>query len=516
MELVKKNIHMNCLKGKMVHQITLDDDMIVPDRLPDIQNKITEDGTVLVDSAKISPNKVMVSGKLKFKLMYKAHSSEGSIHRLDGMIDFNEIINMDGLEEGDTIHIDFNIDDLSVQVINSRKISIKAIVTVTVLAETLHDEVLAIDIDTEQVECIRENLDITQIALRKKDLLRIREEVDLSAGKMNISEIIWNTAHLVGTQVKLLEDKINVSGEISIFVLYTAEEGPLQWMEAGVPFNGMIEVPGCAEDQIPSIDLKLTSTDIEVKPDYDGEQRIFQIDGVINVDIKLYEEQQLTILKDVYSRKKDFTPVMRVAEYENLLMKNISKCKTSSKRKLNLDAAHIMQICSCNGEVRLDDMSIEEDGILVEGVVDTSVLYICSDDGNPLCCARETLPFSHKIEVANMNQNCIFKIQSMVEQLNCSMIGADEIELKAVILLDCIVFDRISKEIIIDIKEQEYDIEKISKIPAIVGYVVQKGDTLWNIAKKFYTTVDSLKELNELKSAELVPGQMIIAVKQPT
>lgn len=515
MELIKKNIHMNRLKGKMVHQITLDDDMIVPDRLPDIQNKITEDGNVMVDSAKISPNKVTVTGKLKFKLMYKAQATEGGIHRLDGIIDFNEIINMDGLEEGDTIHIDFDIDDLSIQVINSRKISVKAIVTVTVLAETLHDEELAVDLDNDRVECIRENLDITQIALRKKDLLRIREEVDLSAGKMNISEIIWNTAHLVGTQVKLLEDKINISGEISMFVLYTAEEGPLQWMEASVPFNGMIEVPGCMEDQIPSIDLKLTSADIEVKPDYDGEQRIFQIDGVINVDIKLYEEQQMMILKDVYSREKELTPVMRVAEYENLLMKNVSKCKVGDKRKMNLDTAHIMQICSCSGEIRLDDMSVEEDGILVEGVVDVSVLYICSDDGNPLCCARETLPFSHKIEVTNMNQNCVFKIQSMIEQMNCSMTGADEIEIKAILLLDCIVFDRISKEIIVDIKEQEYDMEKISQMPAIVGYVVQKGDTLWNIAKKFYTTVDSLKELNELKSNELVPGQMIIAVKQP-
>lgn len=516
MDIVKKNIHMNCLKGKMVHQITLDDDMIVPDRLPDIQNKITEDGSVMVDSAKVSPNKVAVAGKLKFKLMYKAQAGEGGIHRLDGMIDFNEVINMDGLEEGDTVHIDFDIDDLSIQVINSRKISAKAIVTVTVLAETIRDEELAVGIEGEQVECICENLDITQIALRKKDLLRIREEVDLSSGKMNISEIIWNTAHLVGTQVKVLEDKINISGDISMFVLYMAEEGPLQWMEATVPFNGMIEVPGCSEDQIPCIDLKLTSADIDVKPDYDGEQRVFQIDGVINVDIKLYEEQQMMVLKDVYSREKDLTPITSMAEYENLLMKNVSKCKVTDKRKMNLDTAHIMQICSCTGEIRLDDMSVEEDGILVEGVVEISVLYICSDDSNPLNCTKETMPFTHKIEVGNMNQNCVFKIQSTIEQLNCMMTGADEIEIKAILLLDCIVFDRIEKEIIVDIKEEEYDMEKISQIPAIVGYVVQKGDTLWNIAKKFYTTVDSLKEMNDLKSGDLVVGQMLIAVKQPS
>lgn len=514
MELIKKNIHMNRLKGKMVNQITLDDDMIVPDKFPDISNKITEDGNIMVDSVKISPNKVNVNGKLKFKMMYKASSSEDGIHRLDGSINFDENINMDGIEEGDTINVDFDIDDLSISVINSRKISIKAIITVTVLAETLHDEEMAVDLETNEAECIKDNLDITQIAMRKKDLLRIREEIDLGTGKMNINEVIWNTASLVGTQIKVMEDKINISGEIVIFVLYTAEDGPLQWVDANVPFNGIVEMPGCYEDMIPSIELKLSAADIEAKPDYDGEQRLLQLDGIVNVDIKLYEEQHLSILKDIYSRKKELLPITSMAEYENLLMKNVSKCRASEKIKVNLDNAHIMQICSCHGDIRLDDVSVEDDGIMTEGVIDVSVLYICSDDRNPLCCVRQSIPFSHKIEVGDINQNCIFKMRSMTEQLNCIMTGSDEMEVKAVITLDCIVFDKISKEIIVDVEERDYDMETISQMPAIVGYVVQKGDTLWNVAKKFYTTVDSLKEINELKTSDLIPGEMIVAVKK--
>ena len=514
MELIKKNIHMNKLKGKMVNQITLDDDMIVPDKFPDISNKITENGSIMVDSVKVSPNKVNVNGKLKFKMMYKALTSENEIHKLDGNILFDENINMDGIEEGDTINVDFDIDDLTLTVINSRKISVKAIITVTVMAEALHDEEMAVDVESPNVEFTKENMDITQIAIRKKDLLRIREEIDLGSGKMNINEIIWNTANLVGTQTKLMEDKINISGEIVVFVLYTAEEGPLQWVDASVPFNGIIEVAGCFEDMIPSIELRLSGTEIEAKPDYDGEERLLQLDGIINVDIKLYEEQHLSVLKDVYSREKDLKPITNMAEYENLLMKNISKCRVTEKIKVNLDNAHIMQICSCCGEIRLDDISVVEDGLMAEGVIDVSILYISSNDSNPLCCARESIPFNHKIEVSNIDENCVYKIRSMTEQLNCIMTGSDEMEIKAVLILDCIVFDRITREIIVDVEEHDYDMEKISQMPAIVGYVVQNGDTLWNVAKKFYTTVDSLKENKKKKNNQLVPGEMIIAVKK--
>ena len=62
MALIKKNIHMNKMKGKIVSQITLDDDVNVPDRLPDIGNKITETGNLLVDSVKATQNKVSVKG----------------------------------------------------------------------------------------------------------------------------------------------------------------------------------------------------------------------------------------------------------------------------------------------------------------------------------------------------------------------------------------------------------------------------------------------------------------------
>ena len=39
------------------------------------------------------------------------------------------------------------------------------------------------------------------------------------------------------------------------------------------------------------------------------------------------------------------------------------------------------------------------------------------------------------------------------------------------------------------------------------GYIVQDGDSLWKIAKKYRTSIDSLKEINHLESERLKPGQ---------
>jgi membrane-bound lytic murein transglycosylase D len=47
--------------------------------------------------------------------------------------------------------------------------------------------------------------------------------------------------------------------------------------------------------------------------------------------------------------------------------------------------------------------------------------------------------------------------------------------------------------------------------PGAKTYIVQPGDTLWDITRKFQgLTVEKLKTLNNLKSNELKPGQKLI------
>lgn len=515
MALIKKNIHMNKVKGKIVSQMTMDDDINVPDRLPDIGNKITETGNIMVDSVKVMQNKICTKGKLKFKMMYKSQEQQVDIHKLDGSIDFDEIINMDGINDGDNLSVDLIIEDLSINVINSRKISVKAIVTVVVIAENISDEEFAVEIEDEDIDYIKDSVKLTQIAMRKKDLLRIKEEISLGTGKLNINEIIWNTASLCNEQSKILDDKIALSGEIKVFVLYNADDGPLQWMDATVPFNGLIDMPGCSDEMIPSVEMKLSNIDIEARPDYDGEQRMLMIDGIVNVDIKLYEEQQFEIVKDAYSRKKDVVLTTKETEYENLLVKNVTKCKVSERLKVKgLEGYSILQICNCSCEIKIDDISLTEDGLLAEGVLEVWILYVCSDDGNPLCCIKGNLPFSQKIDVNGIRENCIYNIKANIENLSANMTGTDEIEVKAGILLDCIVFEKNKKNVIVDMEEKEYDLDMLNELPGIVCYVVKDGDTKWSIAKEFYTTVESINMINDLKGDELKAGEMLLLVKK--
>ena len=94
------------------------------------------------------------------------------------------------------------------------------------------------------------------------------------------------------------------------------------------------------------------------------------------------------------------------------------------------------------------------------------------------------------------------------------MINSEEIEIKAVLSLDALIMQQLEAEIITDIMAKPYDMEQIQALPGIVGYVVKPGDTLWKIAKRFYSTVDSIKLINELKDDKIHPGDKLVLMKK--
>ena len=61
----------------------------------------------------------------------------------------------------------------------------------------------------------------------------------------------------------------------------------------------------------------------------------------------------------------------------------------------------------------------------------------------------------------------------------------------------------------------DMDKEELNSYPSITVYIVKKGDTLWNLAKRFNTTVQDIVEINDLdENAPINIGQKLIILKK--
>lgn len=92
-------------------QITLENDMNVPDSKPDIDKIIKIEGNISSNSVSALEGKVNVKGTLDYFILYASNDDIVPIHNLSGSINFDESVGLDNVSEGDEINCHFEIDD---------------------------------------------------------------------------------------------------------------------------------------------------------------------------------------------------------------------------------------------------------------------------------------------------------------------------------------------------------------------------------------------------------------------
>lgn len=535
MQLNKIKLHSCTTFASAQSQITLDDDYNVPDYRPDIVKVLKEKGELHFDEAKAAAGAAWLKGRLVFRVLYRSDQENGKISCLKGEIPFQEKLNMDGVQEYDVIQASGEIEDLTIGVIHSRKISVRAVILLKTEEPREKEDELCVGIEADDgCEKRYRNTNILQLLCMKRDQCRQKSEITLPSSKPNVQEILWKSLEIRNLDTKMGQDGVKLSGEVLISVLYQEEEETdrVQWYETVIPLDCGVECDaGTEADIIYKVKARPASMELEVKPDYDGEERVLVLELVMNLDIRVWKEQEISMLEDVYSLKHEIIPVCTGVTLHHISVKNDSQCRLTEQMELAESQEKILQICSCEGTVHLESTELTEQGVRAEGILVTELLYITTDDQMPIGSAREIYPFEQLIEIpqqtARTERNKLEELEALerknklqteldcrISQLSAVMLDQDHVEIKAVIGLDLLAFEQEQIDNITDTREEPLDMEQLQKRPGLVGYIAKDGDSLWSIAKENHTTVEDILRDNHRTDEDLRRGEKILIVKK--
>lgn len=535
MQLNKIKLHSCTTFASAQSQITLDDDYNVPDYRPDIVKVLKEKGELHFDEVKAAAGAAWLKGRLVFRVLYRSDQENGKISCLKGEIPFQEKLNMDGVQEYDVIQASGEIEDLTIGVIHSRKISVRAVILLKTEEPQEKEDELCVGIEADDgCEKRYRNTNILQLLCMKRDQCRQKSEITLPSSKPNVQEILWKSLEIRNLDTKMGQDGVKLSGEVLISVLYQEEEETdrVQWYETVIPLDCGVECDaGTEADIIYKVKARPASMELEVKPDYDGEERVLVLELVMNLDIRVWKEQEISMLEDVYSLKKEIIPVCTGVTLHHISVKNDSQCRLNEQMELAESQEKILQICSCEGTVHLESTELTEQGVRAEGILVTELLYITTDDQMPIGSAREIYPFEQLIEIpqqtARTERNKLEELEALerknklqteldcrISQLSAVMLDQDHVEIKAVIGLDLLAFEQEQIDNITDTREEPLDMEQLQKRPGLVGYIAKDGDSLWSIAKENHTTVEDILRDNHRTDEDLRRGEKILIVKK--
>ena len=225
-------------KAKSFSQITLDDDYIVRDNKPDVVRVIYSRGDIWVEDVKAGNQGLWITGKLRFSTLYQSDDENHRLESVNGEVPFQEKVMMDEVEEGDDVVVDMTIEDLSVGIINSRKLVVRAVVNVTAKNLEEEDEEIVCGIMDEGYEQKTSDFPMLCLVENTKEQLRMQREMILPNSRTNIGQITFYQVDFRNEEIILQDDTVQVKLDGQIWVLYRSEStGESECYETSVPLT---------------------------------------------------------------------------------------------------------------------------------------------------------------------------------------------------------------------------------------------------------------------------------------
>lgn len=514
MEVITKQIETNRVEKRLTSQFMVDEDFNVPDSKNDVKKIVMSEGHLRIDEVKPVENYLRVQGDVEFQLLYVAEGYEPAFSCIEGKIPFVEMVYA---EEGANQNLEIKSTrvELGSNLIHSRKLRIKAMVELTLEAERQCVEDIPTDVEGgEGIFKKQEKLDLLKLHTSKKDTYRIKEELTLPGTKETIGVMLWTDVVNRKLDTRLAVDELQLSGELLAFCFYESPDGKLDWVEQTIPYEGRVECYGVDETMFHHVEANLEEIHTDIRVDEDGEMRIIGIEGTLQLCIAVYEEEQIDVLEDLYSLEQNCVPETKDVTYEQLVLQNHSKCKIMERLSIPELKNEILQICHSSGVVRVDRTEVREDGVLVEGALYLSFLFVKSNDDMPFDTWQGVVPFSHLMECNETEEELCFHIATTLEQLSITMQGGDEIEVKAILSFRGFFKKCGKRRMISEVNMIPLSMEEIEKRPSVIGYIVKPGDDLWSLAKRYSTSVEAIKELNEVGEDKLKAGDRLLIFKE--
>lgn len=516
-ELIKNPLKVCKIVGENVYSTVVEEDINVPDVNPDVYKVLAPTATVLIKDCEVLSDKVLVNGQVLINILYEADMEGKPMHSMDVSANLSQAIEIPGAKSKMKEFVNAVVQHVECSIINSRKLNMRVIMDLGCRVEELFDLELASDIrGLSDIQILREPCKIKQVVSYNKDQYNINEKLVVAPEKPAVHKILKTDFKVVLKDDKITDGKVELNGVLGINVLYTAmdEENSIDLLEFEVPFNQYIEVPAAERNMDCVTEVNPGQFYIEAVENDEGEKKLLTIEAVINVNTKVYKEAEEEAVSDAYSPSN----VIEISKDMVKMNEFVGKGRSNTVIKESISIRHtdpeIEKVCYVNAIPVINETRILDDKVLVEGVLETDAIYMSSFSGEPMCSLRELIPFRHFVEIPGLKlgMQCIAKCN--VDSLTFSSMNSQMIEVRVVISVSADAYKQTDKKLVNRVEEVDGITIDQSRIPAVTIYLVQKGDTMWSIAKRYNTTVDALVKLNSIENpSKIVTGMQIMILK---
>lgn len=485
---INKSVFNSCQEVSVSLEINL------PDYCTDIAKILKCTAEPELVSKSVSGNRMTVDGNVIINVIYC--DSNDHIQAYKTSTPFTKIFESSDELAGGLIKIDFCGESASVRPLSPRKADVNASFKICIDVCEKKEIRMVADAEGGGVETKQSEIIAESYVCGGEKLIILDEIIELGDQRPAVNNILRYDAKARLMDVRLVTNKMIVKGEMSLKILYACgeENSRIEEIEESFPFSQILELDGVDEDCIHSCDTKIQSVNLKERSNDLGEFKIISAEVIVCVFAECRKSVKLPIITDAYSTECELET--DEAEEDFMFVGDHINDSTIFKKNLELPVGEISVIDSLWCNCMVSGISCKNNTVVINGTVMTYILG--KDDKQKPFFAERPIDFEYRYKAENSDPNMICKISANAKNGGYTLKGGNSIEVRCEVDINGEVVSCLKRKIVASMRlNKDKQIDK-SNIFALTLYFAEKGEKVWEIAKKYSTSANAIKRDNDL------------------
>lgn len=462
----------------------------LPEYMPEILRIIKSQAIPKINSFQTVGERVTVDGTCELRMIYVG--SDNCIYTFSQARNFTRYCENSNFLTAEDVKVKTSLNYVNCRATNTKRAEIKAGIGITVSAfGKIEENILRLG-NSPGIEEKHVQISAMSLGCKKSRMFSMSDTFNLENG--TAAFLVRANAVSVLGEVRKISNKVMIKGETIVEIAYVPNEdkSTVLTVRRILPINQILEFDGMDERFTGDVSLDVTAVDVIIKNDSSGEGRSLDVAVSINAGITMWEQKELSVMTDAYAINGAIDLTYRPMKFYSAL----DAIRDTYIYKDNIDVSKIGVDCVLDAYCEQDEPSLSfGDGVIaVFGTLKVTMLL--KDVSGGFVTTEKMLDYRYerKAECCNQETECVPSVS--VSSFECILKNKDQIDVKAEMQINCSVFGETEINVVTDICEG-VESERLNR-SAITVYFPKYEETLWDIAKRYNTTVESIALENNI------------------
>ncbi len=461
-------------------------DAMLPDDCPDLVRVLRCVMTPVVTAKRLSGNHLEAEGMARLTVYYVAPGEE--LAKAEFKVPFSRLMEMRGEARSPGVTVTASPGYVNCRGVGQRRLDIRGAVTLTARVIHCRREEAISGGEEPELELKEEQVAAARILGQESREARLEQTLELTYGKPPILRILrWQCCPRV-TECRAASGKVSIKGELELRMLYHGTSGEWEQMTFTVPAAAVAEMEGVEEDSLCDCRMEVLSLELEPGEDSQGENRCVILTGMVLFTVRAHGEYQAQVCTDCYSTRHPCRfhtrqyPLMRQARpvREPFPVRQTMPLPENTQQVLEL-------WCELNGW----NLHPEEGGSVVEGRLTLCMLARAKE--GEILYLDQGATFQQKLPLVLSGGQTDLRLAQ--DSSDFALTGGSG-ELRCQLVLEGMIYLTAEQPVIEELEVDEKKPREGLMAPGLYLYLAQEGESLWEIAKRYNTSIRRIQEEN--------------------